>query len=251
VSRRQHAGSTPRALAVGTAAGALAVGAQGLPRALAYPPLRRLLPGLDGKGRSDHVALTFDDGPDPKSTPAFLELLASLNVNATFFVLGAMVEKAGDLVAELTEGGHEVGVHGWDHGAHVRRGPVRFRRDLLRTQTMIQDLAHVSPTFYRPPYGKLTASSLWAARSLGLRTVLWSAWGEDWTDAATGASVLRTLRPHLVGGATILLHDSDGQSAPGSWRAALDCLKPLVNELRTLGLTVGRLSEHGSAVGWR
>ncbi len=240
-----------RLVGLGTLAGACAAGVQGLPRALGYPPVRRLLPGLEGRGRSDHVALTFDDGPDPQSTPAILKALALVDVRATFFVLGSMVERSGDLVAEIGELGHEVGVHGWDHGAQVLRGPMRVRGDLLRTQTMIQDLPGVTAAFYRPPYGKLTAASLWAANSLGLRTVLWSAWGEDWAEAATGASVLATLRPDLLGGATILLHDSDSQSVSGSWRAALACLAPLVEELRRQGLKVGPLSEHGLTKGWR
>jgi peptidoglycan/xylan/chitin deacetylase (PgdA/CDA1 family) len=240
-----------RIVRLGTLAGACAAGVQGLPRALGYPPLRRLLPGLEGRGRSDHVALTFDDGPDPQSTPAILQALASVDVRATFFVLGSMMDRSGDLMAETAELGHDVGVHGWDHGAQVLRGPMRVRGDLLRTQTMIQDLTGIKPAFYRPPYGKLTASSLWAANYLGLRTVLWSAWGEDWTEAATGASALETLRPDLLGGATILLHDSDCQSVPGSWRAALECLAPLVEELRRQGLKVGPMSEHGLTKAWR
>jgi peptidoglycan-N-acetylglucosamine deacetylase len=227
------------------------MGAQGLPRAIGYRPVRRLLPGLEGRGRRDHVALTFDDGPDPSSTPALLELLASLGVHATFFVLGVMVRRAGDLTRELVDRGHELALHGWDHGAYFTRGPLRVQRDLARTRSLIQDLGHGRPSFYRPPYGKLTASSLWAARSLGLRTVLWSAWGEDWLETATATSVLEALRPDLDGGGTVLLHDSDCNSAPESWRATLGAVGPLVCELWSQGLSVGPLSEHGLGVGWR
>ena len=49
---------------------------------------------LAGLGRPDHVALTFDDGPDPASTPAFLDLLAARHLHATFFLLGSMVAEA-------------------------------------------------------------------------------------------------------------------------------------------------------------
>jgi peptidoglycan-N-acetylglucosamine deacetylase len=152
--------------------GSLALGLQSLPRALKYRPVRRLFPGLDGNGRSDHVALTFDDGPDARSTPTILEELTSIDVHATFFVLGTKVERSGGLLAEVVELGHEVAVHGWDHGAQALRGPVRVRRDLLRTRTVIQDRAGVAPAFYRPPYGKLTASSLMVPVANALHSTL-------------------------------------------------------------------------------
>jgi peptidoglycan-N-acetylglucosamine deacetylase len=244
-------GSMTRRAGRGMAVAGLAIGTQGLPRTTRYQPVRRLFPRLEGRGSSDHVALTFDDGPDPSSTPAFLEVLASLEVRATFFVLGEMVQRAGGLTRELAERGHELAVHGWDHGAYFVREPLRVRRDLAHTRALMQELAGVSPSFYRPPYEKLTGSALLAARSLGLRTVLWSAWGKDWSDAATATSVLQTLWPDLDGGATILLHDSDSNSASGSWRATLEAIGPLVNELRSRGLRIGTLSEHGHGVGWR
>jgi Polysaccharide deacetylase len=58
------------------------------------PVRRRAFPRLAGLGRPDHVALTFDDGPDPASTPAFLDLLAARRVHATFFLLGSMVARS-------------------------------------------------------------------------------------------------------------------------------------------------------------
>lgn len=235
----------------GAGVAAIAVGLQSLPRAARYRPGSWLFPGLDGTGRGDHVALTFDDGPDPDSTPALLDVLDSIHVHATFFVLGVMVNRAGDLTRELVKRGHELALHGWDHRADFRRGPLRVRGDLSRTRTLVEDLTTASPRFYRPPYGKLTASSLWAARSLGLRTVLWTAWGEDWLQESTKTSILQALAPDLKGGATILLHDSDSNSAPESWRATLGAVGPLVNELRCRGLEVGPLSEHGCEVGWR
>ncbi|MFC7733828.1 polysaccharide deacetylase family protein [Actinomadura keratinilytica] len=91
----------------------------------------------------------------------------------------------------------------------------------------------------------LSAEALAAARRRGLRPVLWTAWGRDWTRTATPASVLAALAPGLRGGATVLLHDSDCTSAPGSWRAALGALPGLVARCADLGLQVGPLREHG------
>jgi len=105
----------PGALAVGVGAAVAAVHAA--PALTSIGPLRRaLLPALSGQGRPDHVALTFDDGPDPQSTPAFTELLHD-RVRATFFLLGHMVSRATSLTRELVAAGHEVAVHGWHHAA--------------------------------------------------------------------------------------------------------------------------------------
>src|SRR5437773_11590455 len=110
------------ALAGFTAAG-LAVAHAG-PGLTALGPLRRaLFPRLAGLGRPDHVALTFDDGPDPASTPAFLELLAARRLHATFFLLGSMVARAPQLAAEIAAPGHEIAVHGWDHRYTILRRP--------------------------------------------------------------------------------------------------------------------------------
>ena len=88
----------------------------------------RWLPSLAGVGAAGHVALTFDDGPDPASTPAFLDALDDLGWRATFFMLGRMVAAHPELAAEVSRRGHEIGVHGYSHSNHMFRGPAWARR---------------------------------------------------------------------------------------------------------------------------
>ncbi|MEU6548932.1 polysaccharide deacetylase family protein [Streptomyces sp. NPDC046915] len=207
-------------------------------------PRRAWLPALAGVGGGDHVALTFDDGPDPRSTPAFLAALDGLSVRATFFVVGEQVLCHRRLSHDIVRRGHELAVHGWTHNRPWRPAPVREVRQLARAAHTVAEVSGVSPTWYRPPYGILTGDRLLAARRTGLRPVLWTAWGRDWTDRATGESVAATVLADLRGGGTVLLHDTDRQSAPGCWRAALDALPRLVGACRAAGLTVGPLGEH-------
>ena len=152
-------------------AGTVLAGLAGLAVAQAGPgltglaPVRRLLfPRLAGQGDPGHVALTFDDGPDPESTPLFTRLLAEHEVRATFFLLGSMVERAPWLAAELASAGHEIGVHGFDHRYLTARGPRATRSDLTRATELIANVTGTRPRLFRPPYGVLTGPALVTAR---------------------------------------------------------------------------------------
>jgi peptidoglycan/xylan/chitin deacetylase (PgdA/CDA1 family) len=227
------------------ALGGLAVTHAG-PGVTALGPVRqRFFPRLSGLGRADHVALTFDDGPDPAWTPAFLEVLAKWQVRATFFMLGSMAAREPGLAAEVAGAGHEVAVHGWAHRYTVLRGPRAVADDLARATDAVAGAAGVQPRLYRPPYGVLSAGALAAARGLGLTPVLWTCWGREWTPGSTPRSVFTTLTRHLAGGATVLLHDSDCTSPPGSAAAALGALPLLLEECAIRGLGAGPVAEHG------
>jgi len=235
--------------AVGLALGGALAAAQLAPAVAAIGPVRRrLAPALSGVGDRRHVALTFDDGPDPRSTPAFLAALRERRVRATFFLLGESVARWPALARELVDAGHEVGVHGWDHRCLARRGPRATRAELARAREMIADRTGSLPRWYRPTYGVATLTALREARRLGLTPVLWTHWGRDWTGHASAESVFHLASRDLAGGATVLLHDCPaGQAAPDAWRATLGALPRLLDHCARLGLRVGPLGEHGIA----
>lgn len=210
-----------------------------------YGPLRnRIMPRLSGRGRADHVALTFDDGPDPLSTPFFLRLLDARGIRATFFLLGPAAARTPGLVREMAAAGHEIAIHGWAHRPLLLRGPRSTYEDLARARDTVGEITGRPPRLFRPPYGVMTTGAHFSARRLGLTPVLWTCWGEDWTSRATPDSVHRTVTVDLDGGGTILLHDSDCTSAPGSWRNALGALPRLLDSCEQHGLRVGPLRDH-------
>lgn len=226
---------------------ALALAATHLvPSVAAIGGLRRtLLPGLCGSSGTDHVALTFDDGPDPGSTPRVLESLAELGLRATFFLVGERVAEHPDTARQIVERGHELAVHGWTHRPDLLRAPWTLYPQLRRATRAVEQVSGEAVRFWRPPHGIPTGAGLLAARQLSLRPVLWTADGRDWSRNATADSIHQRISFDLSAGGVILLHDSDRYCSPGSWRVVLDALPAVANECLARGWTIGPLREHG------
>ncbi len=240
---RQHLTRPAAALGLLVGVGALAHVSPGITTLRSWRC--RFLPRLSGVGDAGHVALTFDDGPDPESTPAFLDALDAHGWRATFFMLGEQVARDPDLAAEVLRRGHELGVHGYRHSNHLRRSVRWTTNDLRRAITTIEDATGETPRWFRPPYGALAASSVLSAHHCDLPTVLWTTWGRDWRPDATAETVVADIVDTWHPGATILLHDSDITSAAGAWKAPLDALPELAERWSSAGLRVGPLGEHG------
>jgi peptidoglycan/xylan/chitin deacetylase (PgdA/CDA1 family) len=233
------------ATALGVATSTAAVAGWMAPALLRARVLRAAVrPGLAGVGRSDSVALTFDDGPDPQGTPAVLDALDRLGWTATFFMLGGQVARYPEVAAAVVAAGHEVGVHGFCHRNHLVRGLADVHRDVARAAAVVTTATGVRPTWFRPPFGVFTMGSLIAARDAGLRPVLWTAWGRDW-EAHSADQIVGTIARQLRPGGTVLLHDSDCVAqVTGSWRATVTALPRLAELADQLGCTVGPLRDH-------
>jgi len=193
-----------------------------------------------GPAQLPRVALTFDDGPDPRSTPRVLDALDRLDVRATFFLVGARARAHPELVEEVARRGHEVASHGDRHVSHLLRPPWCVRQDLERARATLAGLG-CDPSWYRPPYGHVTGATLVAARAAGLATVLWSAWGREWTSSSpheVAARVVRRLRP----GAIVLLHDGEAFGPPGMSKVVLGALPLVADALDRAGLEPVTLS---------
>ena len=101
------------------------------------------------------IALTFDDGPDPHSTPRILAVLRKQHVKATFFVVGRQVEKHPDILRQIVDEGHAIGNHSYDHADMSRLTPGQMRLELQRTQEVVDKAMgyHYRMALMRPPYG--------------------------------------------------------------------------------------------------
>lgn len=100
------------------------------------------------------------------NTCRLLELLAKLDVHATFFVLGWVAERFPKLVREITAGGHELGCHSYWHRLIYKLDPAEFREDTRRAKDVIEQTAGQPVRGYRAPTYSVIDGSLWALEIL-------------------------------------------------------------------------------------
>ena len=166
--------------------------------------------------RPDELALTYDDGPNERSTPELLEVLDRFGVRATFFMVGKFVRQRPDLARAVRSAGHLVGNHTMTH-PFLANKPLRFVDQELRgANHALEDALGEQVRYFRAPFGARRPAVLRCARSLGLTPVQWNAQGNDWEPIGAEAIVDRvergTVRAWEKGrGANILLHDGYDQ----------------------------------------
>lgn len=171
-------------IAVGAGPTAAALLAGGYAYASMWPASQifgsTLIAAPDSDPHTHTVALTYDDGPSPRNTPALLDALAEQNVQATFFLIGEHVRKHPDLARRIAAAGHAIGNHTTMHPNLARKSPRRVREELRRCQRTLEDVLGVTPVLFRPPYGGRRPDVLRTARSLGLTPVMWNVTAHDW-----------------------------------------------------------------------
>ncbi len=180
------------------------------------------------------IALTFDDGPDPRWTPQVLAVLRRYHVHATFFLVGSQVSKYPKLARQLVADGNEIGSHTFTH-PQLATLP-KWRRDLeyAQTQSAIGYATGVSTSLLRPPYSSLpdavddqSWSTMRSAGRQGYLTVLNDADSRDWARPGVPA-IVRNATPPGDAGAIVLMHDAGGDRSETV--AALDRFIPAMQQ---------------------
>jgi peptidoglycan/xylan/chitin deacetylase (PgdA/CDA1 family) len=200
----------------------------------------RQLPALERVEQG--AALTFDDGPDPRGTPAVLDALDAAGVRATFFLVGEQLMRHHAIAREAAARGHELALHGYEHVEHDSLRPQAARDDLARALGAFEAATGKRPRFFRPPYGRFSEASYDACRHLGLEPVYWSSWGMDWEALAPDRIADLVLRD-LSAGAIVLLHDSPRYGHRPDAKPTAEAVATIVEGARELDLTLAPLGE--------
>jgi peptidoglycan/xylan/chitin deacetylase (PgdA/CDA1 family) len=180
------------------------------------------------------VALTFDDGPDPRWTPRLLDALRDAGAPATFFVLSGRAACQPQTIARMLDEGHEIGLHGHLHLRHDEHP-----REVIVTDTdeALALLAPQRPRLWRPPYGTETDTTRELAARHGLELVPWTVDSVDWQDGQSAELMLERIGGQLGDGAVVLMHDAIG---PGATRSTpeptVELVGPLIEAVRARGL---------------
>lgn len=191
-----------------------------------------------GSPRKKCVALTFDDGPDPRSTPALLDLLDAAKVQATFFCIGSKVAAHPELAARIAQAGHLVENHTYTHSNATNFFTVsQLREEMSRTQTSVQQTTGRAPQLFRPPMGLSNPRIFRAARSLGLRVIGWTARGLD-TKLTEPSQIVGRLEAGIQPGGILLLHDGNIPA-----ERLVTTVTNLLEKIRGAGYEVVRLDQ--------
>jgi peptidoglycan/xylan/chitin deacetylase (PgdA/CDA1 family) len=180
-----------------------------------YPILYRILqPSFPsclwtGATNSRAIALTFDDGPHPQYTSELLQVLDRYSIRASFFWLGACVDRNPTLAREVYKRGHWIGLHGYHHHSFPFLKPDALKQSLEKTQEAIAQACQIHPDNVRdvrPPNGLFTPQTLNLLHQWNYRPVMWSVVPEDWERPGVYVVMQRVLQ-QVQNGSLIVLHD--------------------------------------------
>jgi len=203
------------------------------------------------------LAITFDDGPNPKITPELLKLLERYEARATFFLVGRFAQECRELVREIAVHGHAIGNHTATHANLFWDTPLHIRRQMQPCNDAIATITGVTPKWFRPPWGMRNPWVVSSAREMGMHTILWTLLPGDWR-AKPASWLIKRMAPiakraqsssafgnnsHGGHGDILCLHDGDYRFLNAHRRATVEALQYWLPRWRDLGLEFVTIDE--------
>ena len=181
------------------------------------------------------VALTFDDGPDPRWTPSIVETLRRDRVTATFFVLGSFARQRPELIRLEHRSGEQIACHGWNHKVELGWTRSYVVRTFDACASIVQRTAGIRTRFVRPPYGLLRPDQVAALERSRFTVVDWSL---SVSPSVVNPALLSAQLARVRSGTIILLHDGRGNRS-----GVVRLLPKLIDDLRARGFRMVTVSD--------
>ena len=161
-----------------------------------------------GRGTTNQrlLCLTFDDGPNPNTTPDLLRILRKHNAKATFFLIGRRVKLYPDIARQIADEGHDIGNHSMTHPNLTQLESVQVFKEWSDCSLAIKDAVGFLPRYCRPPGGQANRNVLQLAGDLRMRAVAWTFNSEDFKSDSWTA-VRDAVLKKVENGGIILLHE--------------------------------------------
>lgn len=153
------------------------------------------------------VALTFDDGPTATATSEILKVLDEMKVKATFFVIGAELERNMTEGRKIVAAGHELGNHSYSHTRMILVTPDFVQQEIERTDRLIRETGYNGEINFRPPYGKKLLALPRYLSKTGRKTITWDVEPDSDPEIARDATkIIEAAQSRVRPGSIILLH---------------------------------------------
>ena len=148
------------------------------------------------------IYLTFDDGPTEEITHWILKTLDEFEVKATFFCIGNNAEKHPEIVDEIRQNGHSVGIHGYSHVRGLYKKQEEYLNDIKKSESIIKS------KIFRPSHGRIYPSLVKKLNELGYKVVLWDVITRDYDTNLKEEEVLKIAKKYTRNGSIVVFHDS-------------------------------------------
>ncbi len=171
--------------------------------------LALMIPAAAPTETERYVALTFDDGPSGRFTRRLLDGLMERDVQVTFLLCGYRMQQYPEITARIAAEGHEIGLHGYSHGAMDAMNRAQLDREIRDCLDLMPE--GCTPVFLRPPGGKSGKNVRGAAEDAGLSLLAWDVDPRDWA-TSNAQQVEKAVLSKVRDGDVVLLHDMSDSS---------------------------------------
>jgi peptidoglycan/xylan/chitin deacetylase (PgdA/CDA1 family) len=196
------------------------------------------------KGDPPTIYFTYDDGPNPTTTPSLLDVLARERVHATFFLIDRHIDdRTAPLVSRMFADGHAVALHSHTR-AYMLMSAETFARTLTAAADHIEQVSGHRPCrAFRPHAGWRSASMYAGLKKIDHRLVGWSwmLWDWNWFRERTSGSVVARVLGRANAGDIVVMHDGDESAPLADQRYTVDATARLIPELRAKGFVFGTI----------